>query len=68
MQIREIVPTFPADAIVVVRTENGMVELEIDNREDLVRVQLNAHKAAVLAMALSQALAMIVKEKAVQQW
>jgi hypothetical protein len=50
----------------VVRTDNGMVEIEIDNRDDLVRVTLNAHKAAVLMTALSQALAMIARETKVQ--
>jgi len=65
MQIRDIIPTFPTDGLIVVRTEGGMVELEIDNRDDLVRVQLDQHKAAVLMVALSQALAMVVREKAV---
>jgi hypothetical protein len=66
MQVRDITPTSPPDALIVVRTDNGMVEIEIDNRDDLVRVTLNAHKAAVLMTALSQALAMIAREKAVQ--
>lgn len=67
MQIRDIVPTFPTDGLIVVRTEGNMVELEIDDRDDLVRVQLDAHKAAVLMTALSTALAMITKQqKAVQ--
>lgn len=65
MQVRDITPTFPPDGLIVVRTEGGMVELEIDNRDDLVRVQLDQHKAAVLMVALSTALAMIAKEKAV---
>lgn len=66
MQIRDIVPTVPSDGLIVVRTEAGMIEIEIDNRDDLVRVQLDAHKAAVLLAALSQALAMIAKQKGVQ--
>lgn len=63
MQIRDIVPTLPTDALITVRTENGMVEIEIDNRDDLVRVQLDAHKAAVLMAALSSAMAIIAKQK-----
>jgi uncharacterized protein YheU (UPF0270 family) len=63
MQVRDITPTSPPDALIVVRTDNGMVEIEIDNRVDLVRVQLNAHKAAVLMTALSSALAMIARDK-----
>ena len=66
MQVRDIVPTLPPGALIVVRTENGMVEIEIDNRDALVRVTLNAHKAAVLMTALSQALAMIAREKEVR--
>jgi hypothetical protein len=66
MQIRDIIPTLPPGALIVVRAENNMVELEIDNRDGLVRVQLDQHKAAVLMVALSQALAMIAREKAVQ--
>jgi hypothetical protein len=66
MQVRDIVPTLPSGALVVVRTDNGMVEIEIDNRDDLVRVQLNAHKAAVLMAALSSALAMIARETKAQ--
>jgi hypothetical protein len=66
LQVRDIVPTFPSDALIVVRTDNGMIELEIDNRDDLVRVTLNAHKAAVLMAALSSALAMVAREKEVQ--
>lgn len=66
MQVRDVVPTWPPDGLIVVRTEDGMVEIEIDNRDDLVRVQLNAHKAAVLMVALSTALALIAKQKEVQ--
>lgn len=62
MQISDIIPTFPTDGLIVVRTEGSMVEIEIDNRDDLVRVQLDAHKAAVLMTALSTALAMIAKK------
>lgn len=66
MQVRDIIPTWPPDGLIVVRTEDGMVEIEIDNRDDLIRVQLNAHKAAVLMVALSTALALIAKQKEVQ--
>jgi hypothetical protein len=66
MQVRDITPTFPSGALIVVRTDNGMIEIEIDNRDALVRVTLNAHKAAVLMTALSQALAMIARETKVQ--
>jgi hypothetical protein len=67
MQVRDITPTFPTDGLIVVRTEGNMVELEIDNRDDLVRVQLDAHKAAVLMVALSTALGILLKQqKAVQ--
>jgi hypothetical protein len=66
MQVRDIVPTFPPGALIVVRTDNGMVEIEIDNRDALVRVTLNAHKAAVLMAAVSSALAMIAREKEVR--
>jgi hypothetical protein len=65
MQVRDITPTFPPGALIVVRTDNGMVEIEIDNRDALVRVALNAHKAAVLMAALSSALAMVAREKTV---
>ena len=63
MQVRDIIPTCPDDGLIVVRTENGLIEIEIDNRNDLVRVQLNQHKAAVLMAALSSALAMIAQQK-----
>lgn len=63
MQIRDIIPTFPDDGLIVVRTEGGMVEIKIDNRDDLVRVQLDQHKAAVLVMALAQALAMTARKQ-----
>lgn len=66
MQIRDIIPTFPTDGLITVRTENGMVEIALDNRDDVVRVQLDAHKAAVLMAALSSALAMIAKQQAVR--
>ena len=66
MQVRDITPTFPPGALIVVRTDNGMVEIEIDNRDDLVRVTLNAHKAAVLMAAVASALAMIAREKEVR--
>lgn len=59
MQVRDIVPTFPNDGLIVVRTENGMVEIEMDNRDDLVRVQLDTHKTALLLAALSQALVIV---------
>jgi len=63
MQVRDIIPTMPTDGLITVRTERGMVELEIDNRDDLVRVQLDQHKAAVLMAALSSALAIIAKQQ-----
>ena len=66
MQVRDIIPTFPTDGLITVRTENGMVELSMDNRDDLVRVQLDTHKTAVLMAALSSALAMIAKQQAVK--
>lgn len=43
-----------------------MVEIEMDNRDDLIRMQLDADKVDVLIAALSSALAMIAKQKAVQ--
>lgn len=66
MHIRDIHTTQPDDAMITVRTESGMVEIEVDNRDDLVRVQLDAHKAAVLLSALSQALAIVLRSKEVQ--
>lgn len=65
MHIRDITTTTPADGIITVRTESGLIELEVDDRDEMVRIQLNQHKAAVLMAALSQALAMVAREKAV---
>lgn len=62
MNVRDIHTTQPDDAIITVRTEAGMVEIEVDDRNEMVRVQLDAHRAAVLMAALSQALAIVIKK------
>lgn len=66
MRVRDIIPTFPDDGLIVVRTAGGLVELEMDNRDDLVRVQLDQYKATVLLSALASALAIIVRQNEVQ--
>lgn len=56
MHVRDIVPTFPPDGLIVIRTEGNLIELEVDNRDDLVRVQLDADRAATLIASLQWAL------------
>ena len=51
--------TQPHDGIITVRTESGLVEIEIDDRDEAITVQLDAHKCAVLLAALSQALVIV---------
>lgn len=62
MHVRDIQTTLPDDAIIHVRTESGLVEIEVDDRNEMVRVQLDQHKVALLLSALAQALAIIVRK------
>lgn len=57
MHVRDIVPTFPPDAIITIRTEGNLIEVETDDRGDgFTRVQLNADRAATFIAALQWAL------------
>ena len=59
MHVRDIHPTQPDNAIIHVRTESGLVEIEVDDREKMVRVTLDQHKVALLLSALAQALVIV---------
>ena len=56
---QNITPTWPPDGLITILTEGHLIELELDNRDDIVRVQLDADRAALLIAALQMALSVV---------
>lgn len=58
MQAR-ITPNFPHDALVTVETQQGVIVLTLDDRDEIVSVRLDAVQAELLRAALTAALAIV---------
>lgn len=51
-----IAPTVPADGMIYVSCDGGLVEIQADNRDDLVDLQLDEAATVKLILALQRAL------------
>lgn len=58
MQAR-ITPNFPHDALVKVETQQGVIVLTLDDRDEIVSVRLDAAQAEHLRVALAAAIVVV---------
>ena len=55
-------PTFPDDAMIYVSCDGPVIEIQADNRDDLVTLQLNEQQALKLIGALQDAVQELRKQ------
>lgn len=56
-----IAPTVPADGMIYVSCDGPTVDLQVDNRDDLVNLSLNEQATVKLILALQRALQVLRK-------
>ena len=57
-----IAPTVPADGMIYVSCDGQMVEIQADNRDDLVNLQLDEQATVKLILALQRAMKVLRKD------